>query len=362
MTAHKSFKITVAFALTFIFHPFSTFAQQDGSTEPAQEQFNATDMIMHHIQDAHGWHLLGSGENSVTLPLPVILYTEEGLVTFMSSEFHHDIEGENIVEKDGMRFVNYHETIYQLEEGAESLVFDSEGNPTNAVTPFDFSVTKNVASMFVTIILMIVFFFGLGRHYKKDSRAPRGAKSVLEGLVLFVRDDIAIPQIGEKKYMKFMPFLLTVFFFIWITNVLGLLPSAANVTGNIAVTASLGLFTLVLIVINGNRDYWKHTLWMPGVPTGVKPILTVVEVMGLIIKPLALMIRLFANITAGHIIILSLFSLIFILQSAGVASISVPFVIFMTILKLLVAFLQAFIFTMLSALFIGMAVEEHEDH
>lgn len=362
MTAHKSYKIIVAFTLSFIFHPFNSFAQQDTPGESSDERFNATDMIMHHIQDSHGWHLLGAGENAVTLPLPVILYTEDGLVSFMSSEFHHDIEGENVVEKNGMRFVNYHETIYQLKEGAESLVINADGYPANAVTPHNFSVTKNIASMFVTIILMIVFFFGLGRHYKKDSRAPRGAKSVLEALVLFVRDDIAIPQIGKKKHMKFMPFLLTVFFFIWITNLLGLLPSAANVTGNIAVTASLGFFTLAIIVINGNRDYWKHTLWMPGVPTGVKPILTVVEVMGLIIKPMALMIRLFANITAGHIIILSLFSLIFIMQSAGIAGISVPFVIFMTILKLLVAFLQAFIFTMLSALFIGMAVEEHEHH
>lgn len=362
MTAHKSFKIIVAFTLTFLVNPFISFAQQDMPDQPASEKFNATDMIMHHIQDAHGWHLLGAGENSVTLPLPVILYTDNGLVTFMSSEFHHDIEAKNIVERDGMQFVNYHETIYQLEEGEEALSFDTEGKPLNAVVPHDFSITKNVASMFVTIILMIVFFFSLARHHKKSTSAPRGANSVMEALVLFVRDDIAIPQIGKKKYMKFMPFLLTVFFFIWITNLLGLLPSAANVTGNIAVTASLGLFTLALIVINGNRDYWKHVLWMPGVPTGVKPILTVVEVMGLIIKPLALMIRLFANITAGHIIILSLFSLIFIMQSAGVAGISVPFVIFMTILKLLVAFLQAFIFTMLSALFIGMAVEEHEHH
>tara|TARA_B100001750_G_C15455517_1_gene571374 strand:- start:986 stop:1474 length:489 start_codon:yes stop_codon:yes gene_type:complete len=162
--------------------------------------------------------------------------------------------------------------------------------------------------------------------------------------------------------MKFMPFLLTVFFFIWITNLIGLLPGAANVTGNIAVTVSLGLFTLVLIVINGNKDFWKHTLWMPGIPTFVKPILTIVEVVGLIVKPVALMIRLFANITAGHIIILSLIGLIFILESAGVAGISVPFALFISVLELLVAFLQAFIFTMLSALFIGMAVQEHEHH
>lgn len=362
MTAHKSFRIIVAFTLSFLLLPFVSSAQDDMPADPSDEAFNPTDMIMHHIGDAHGWHFFGSGEQSVTLPLPVILYTDNGLVSFMSSEFHHDTEGQQIVEKGGMQFVNYHETIYQLNPGEEQIVFNEEGEVVNAVKPHDFSITKNVAAMFVTVIVMIIFFFGLAKHHKKDTTAPRGINSALEALVLFVRDDIAIPQIGEKKYMKFMPFLLTVFFFIWITNLLGLLPGAANVTGNIAVTAALGLFTLVLIVVNGNRDYWKHTFWMPGVPTGVKPILAVVETMGLLIKPIALMIRLFANITAGHIIILSLFSLIFILETAGVASISVPFVLFMTVLELLVAFLQAFIFTMLSALFIGMAVEEHEHH
>lgn len=185
---------------------------------------------------------------------------------------------------------------------------------------------------------------------------------MMETLVLFVRDEIARPQIGEKKFMRFMPFLLTVFFFIWITNLLGLLPGAANVTGNISVTVALGLFTLALILINGTSDYWKHVFWMPGIPGWVKPILAIVEVLGVFIKPIALMIRLFANITAGHIIILSLIGLIFILENAGVAGISVPFALFISVLELLVAFLQAFIFTMLSALFIGMAVEEHEHH
>ena len=159
-----------------------------------------------------------------------------------------------------------------------------------------------------------------------------------------------------------MPFLLTVFFFIWITNLLGLFPGAANVTGNISVTVSLGLVTLVLMIVNGNKDFWQHTLWMPGIPTFVKPILAVVELLGLFIKPIALMIRLFANITAGHIIILSLLGLIFILESVGVAGVSVPFALFISVLELLVAFLQAFIFTMLSALFIGMSVAEHEHH
>jgi F-type H+-transporting ATPase subunit a len=360
MIAQKSFKIIVTFALAIV--PFLAFSQDHEEEQAAEKKFNATDMIMHHIGDSHGWHFFGAGENSYTLPLPVILYTDNGLVSFMSSEFHHDTEGHHVVEKDGMSFVNYHENIYQLEEGAHAVEFDADHHPLNASVPLDLSITKNVAAMFITVILMLLFFLSLSRHHKKSKQAPKGFNNVLETLVLFVRDEIALPNIGEKKYMKFMPFLLTVFFFIWITNLLGLLPGAANVTGNIAVTVSLGLFTLVLILLNGNKDFWKHTLWMPGIPTFVKPILAVVEVMGLFIKPIALMIRLFANITAGHIVVLSLLGLIFILENAGVAGISVPFALFITVLELLVAFLQAFIFTMLSALFIGMAVEEHEHH
>lgn len=362
MIAHKSLKIIVTLTLTLALFPFSAFAKADSQAEKPKDEFDPTEMIMNHIGDSHSWHFFGEGEDSFSLPLPVILFTENGLVTFMSSAFHHDTEGHYVVEKDGMRFVNYNEDIYRLEAGAETVEFDEELAPLNATKPWDFSITKNVAAMLLTVILMLWFFFGLAGHHKKNEKAPSGFNNILETLVLFVRDEIARPQIGDKKYMKFMPFLLTVFFFIWITNLLGLLPGAANVTGNIAVTVSLGLFTLALILINGNKDFWKHTLWMPGIPTFVKPILAVVEILGLIIKPVALMIRLFANITAGHIIILSLIGLIFILESAGVAGVSVPFALFITVLELLVAFLQAFIFTMLSALFIGMAVAEHEHH
>lgn len=360
MKAHQSLKMIVTLTIAFAMMPFLSFAK--GDIAEAEEEFNPTEMIMHHIGDSHGWHFFGSGDSSYTLPLPVILYTDNGLVTFMSSEFHHDTEGDYIVEKDGMRFVNYHEKIYQLNPDAEKIEFNEEHEVLNAEKPIDFSMTKNVAAMLLTVIVMIVFFFSLARHHKKNEKAPKGLNNALESLVLFVRDDIAIPQIGKKKYMKFMPFLLTVFFFIWITNLLGLLPGAANVTGNISVTVALGLFTLILIIFNGNKDYWKHIFWMPGVPLPVKLLLAPIELIGLMIKPIALMIRLFANITAGHIIILSLLGLIFILEHAGVAGISVPFALFIMVLELLVAFLQAFIFTMLSALFIGAAVQEHEHH
>ena len=362
MTTHKSSKITVAFMLMLILNSFSSFAQLE-TEEVIDESFNPTEMIMHHIGDSHEWHFFGEGEDSFTLPLPVILWTDEGVVSFMSNEFHHDLEGEHIVEAGGQRFVNYHDKIYVLNEGETELQFNEETHAAlNADHPIDISITKNVASMLLTAILMFILFMGLARHYKKSKKAPKGFKNILETLVIFVRDEIAKPQIGEKKHMKFMPFLLTVFFFIWIANLMGLLPGAANVTGNISVTVALGLFTLVLILVNGNKDYWQHVFWMPGIPTPVKPILAIVEILGVFIKPIALMIRLFANITAGHIIILSLIGLIFILESTGVAFISVPFALFITVLELLVAFLQAFIFTMLSALFIGMAVQEHEHH
>lgn len=360
MTAQRSFKIIVTFALAIL--PFFAFSQEEGSKiDEAAKKFNASEMIMHHIKDSYGWHFFGSGDNSFTLSLPVILFTDNGLVTFMSSAFHHDYKGKYVVEKDGMKFVNYNEKVYQLEPGATALQKNEKGEVLNASRPWDFSITKNVAAMMLTIIVMLIFFFSLAGHHRKSKAAPKGFNNLMESLVLFVRNEIARPQIGDAKYKKFMPFLLTVFFFIWITNLLGLLPGAANVTGNIAITISLGLFTLVVIVANGNMDFWKHTVWMPGIPTFVKPILAVIEILGVfVIKPIALIIRLFANITAGHIIILSILSLIFILESAGVAGISVPFALFMIILKLLVAFLQAFIFTMLSALFIGMAVAEHE--
>lgn len=354
MIAKNSIKFLAA--LIILIMPLSVNAADSKHDEKSGE-FNATEMIMHHIADAHDWHFFGN----TVLPLPVILKTDNGIVSFMSSEFHHDKSGSHVVNKNGMSFVNYHEKIYQLNEGETQLKINEETHAAeNAVKPLDLSITKNVFAMFITVILMLILFLPMARSYKKNKQAPKGMNNLLEVFVLFIRDDIARPNIGEKKYMKFMPYLLTVFFFIWITNLLGLVPGGANVTGNIAVTVALGGFTLILILLNANKDYWKHVLWMPGVPVFVKPILAVVELLGVFIKPIALMIRLFANITAGHIIILSLLGLIFILKNAGIAGVSVPFALFISILELLVAFLQAFIFTMLSALFIGMAVEEHD--
>jgi F-type H+-transporting ATPase subunit a len=202
----------------------------------------------------------------------------------------------------------------------------------------------------------------IAKHYKTNGAvAPKGIASFLEPIVLLVRDDIAKQNISKYKYEKFMPYLLTIFFFIWLNNMLGLIPfipGGANLTGNISVTLVLACMTLIMILLNGNKNYWEHVLWMPGVPAAVKIILTPIEIIGIFTKPFALMVRLFANITAGHIVVLSLVSLVFIFKNMAMGAVSVPFTLFISVLELLVAFLQAYVFTMLSALFIGAAVEE----
>jgi F-type H+-transporting ATPase subunit a len=218
-----------------------------------------------------------------------------------------------------------------------------------------------VFSLFLAAIIIIIIFTSVSSSYKKRvGMAPKGLQSWVEPLIIFIRDDIARPNIGYK-FEKFMPLLLTIFFFIWFNNLLGLIPifpGGANITGNIAVTMVLATIVLIVVNVNGNKYYWAH-IFKPDVPFWLLPIMWVVEIIGIISKPFALMIRLFANITAGHIIVLSLVSLIFIFKSVAIAPVSVAFVIFMDVLELLVAFLQAFIFTMLTALFIGSAVEEH---
>ncbi|AXG69033.1 ATP synthase subunit a [Kordia sp. SMS9] len=352
MIAKKSIKnliLAVLFALPL-------FATASGSTKEGEEkEFNVVEMIMHHIADSHEWHLWGEGDNSVSIPLPVILYTDNGLVTFMSNEFHHDDSGHHIVTKNGMNFVRNHGKIYQLNTGETSVKMDAEKHITNGVKPLDFSITKNVASMFVSIFLILFIFTRIARSYK-TSKVPTGFAGLMEPLILFVRDDIAKSLINEKKYMKYVPYLLTLFFFIWVNNLLGLVPTGANLTGNIATTMVLAVLTLLIVNFSGNAHYWKHIFWMPGVPAPMKLILAPIEFIGIFTKPFALMIRLFANITAGHIIILSLVSLIFIFQWAGTPSMLLA--IFIMILEFVVAFVQAYIFTFLTALFIGMAVEE----
>ncbi|MCC7303678.1 MAG: F0F1 ATP synthase subunit A [Bacteroidia bacterium] len=320
-------------------------------------------MILHHVLDAHEWHLWGEGEHSVSVPLPVILWTDKGLDVFLSSAFHH---GTATVEKKYAYRIE-HEHIYIVDETGLK-------DERASATLIDLSVTKNVASIFVAMILMILIFRAVAKGYVRNKgKAPTGIQSFFEPLIIFVRDDVARPNIGEKKYEKYMPFLLTAFFFIWISNMMGLvplIPGGANVTGNISVTLVLACITFLITLFSSNGHYWRHILAMPGVPVPVLFILTPLEILGMFIRPLVLMLRLFANITAGHIVILSFVSLIFVFgemsSTAGYGSsvLSVFFVLFMSLLELLVAFLQAYVFTLLSAIYIGAAVEEghHAEH
>lgn len=373
MIAKKSIKFLTVLAI--VFSSFTAFAGGGGSSEKGgqvntPEQINA--YIKHHLADSHDFALFSytndAGERKhVGFPLPVIVWTSKGLKTFMSSAFHHNDDGHVIVDKGDVKLVKIHSKIYELNEGATEVSFDETHHATNAHKVLDFSITKSVFGMLLAGLLIFLGFSSLARGYKKGA-IPTGVGRVLEPLVLYVRDEIAKPNIGEKKYKKFMPYLLTVFFFIWILNLLGLTPIGFNVTGQIAVTVCLALFTAVIYLTNGSKDFWAHTLWMPGVPVILRPVLAIIELIGFVlIKPFSLLVRLFANITAGHFVVMSLIALMITLKNqfgaVGSTSISLILALFISVIEILVAFLQAFIFTMLSALFIGMAVEEHEhDH
>jgi F-type H+-transporting ATPase subunit a len=329
-----------------------------------------SEYILHHIKDAHDFHLFSYNDaeghrKHIGFPLPVIVYSSKGLRTFMSSEFYHDDSGHHVVESDGVSLVKYHEKIYELNEGVHAVEFDETHHPTNAHAVLDLSITKSVFGFLLVSLLMLFAFGRLAKQYKKQA-VPTGFGRVLEPLILYVRDEIARPNIGEKHYRRFTGFLMTVFFFIWTSNLLGLTPLGFNITGQLAVTFTLALFTYLITQFSGTKDYWKHIFWMPGVPVPMKIILAPIELLGTLTKPFSLMIRLFANISAGHIVVMSLISIAIIMKStlgaAGATLLSLALSFFLTLIELLVAFLQAYIFTMLSALFIGMAVEEHEHH
>ena len=356
--------------LTVFTAGFATSKTASKDTTEEDESFNASELIFHHIGDSHSFHVYGSDADhfpqALTVPLPVILWTDNGLVSFMSSEFHHDVDGKVIVEKNGAKFVNLHDKIYQLNEGASAVSFDKDHHATNAARPLDFSVTKNVFSMFLSVALILLIFLFSARSYKKSSNnMPSGIGRFMEPIVVFIRDEVAIPNIGETHYRRYMPFLLTLFFFIWINNVIGLIPFfpfSSNLSGNIAFTLTLAAITFIITIFSSKKYYWKHMLWMPGLPVPMKLFLAPIEIIGMFVKPIALMIRLFANITAGHVIVLSLIGLIFIFESFWVAPVSVLFTLFISVIEVLVVAIQAYIFTMLSALYFGQALEEEHEH
>ncbi|WP_460925852.1 F0F1 ATP synthase subunit A [Pontibacter brevis] len=330
------------FVLLFSFLTLTAFAEA-----PVEGgEFKPGDMITHHIADDYTWHFA----DGAVLYLPVILVDKGELKVFSSHNFYND--NHETVPYNG--YVLEHGHIYRANQAGEPLE-DQSGL-------YDLSITKNVASLFISVALLFGIFLTIASRYKKNAgKAPRGIQSFFEPIIIFVRDDIAKGNIGPK-YERYMPYLLTVFFFIWFNNLLGLMPGGANLTGNIAVTLILATLTLLITVFSGNKNYWKHIFATPGVPFWLAPIMIPVELIGILTKPFSLMVRLFANITAGHIIILSLFSLIFIFQSLAVGPLSVAFATFMNFLELFVALLQAYIFTLLSAMYIGGAVEEHHHH
>lgn len=324
-----------------------------------EKRTDNSEYVKHHTKDSHDFLIfsdLSEGKH-YGFPLPVILW-DEGLHIFMSSGFHH---GEQVVESNGSfyKLDSHSGKIYKTDmEG--TLDHDENHHVINAM-PLDFSITKNV---FMTMIMMLVLFLvfrAVAKSYK-TGLAPSGAAKFFEPIILFIRDEIAIPNIGEKHYKKYMVYLLTVFFFIWFLNLAGMTPFGVNVTGNIAVTFTLAIFTFIITHVTAGKAYWGHIFWMPGVPVPMKIILAPIEVIGLLVKPFALMIRLYANMLAGHIVLGSLIAVVFFFDSIAAKGAFVGLTFFLNIIELLVALLQAYIFTMLTALYFGGASAEHDDH
>lgn len=390
-------KTLILLVLAFVFQTDQLSAQHEEqvtashqaaeSHQGTEGEWKIQDMIFEHINNSNEFHIFGH----VAIPLPVIVWSkEDGLTTFMSSKLEHGHKAYNRYVLDAgvvkrvkstdfpAGLVDVHAINHENRKGEEiaSLEHDGKtyelesGSTIGKHTSFtDFSISKKVFTMILASIFLIWLFTSVAKAYeKRKGMAPTGKQNLMEVMVNFIIDEVAKPMLGDR-YMKYLPFLLTIFFFILTLNLFGLIPFfpfGANVTGNIAVTMALAIITFVLVNINGNGDYWKHIFWMPGIPVPMKIFLAPIELLGIFIKPVSLMIRLFANITAGHIIILSLVGLIFVFGQLGAsiggasagALIAVPFTLFMNLIELIVALIQAFIFTILAASYIGAATEE----
>jgi F-type H+-transporting ATPase subunit a len=374
------YRVAAVFMAIFSILSVNLVAQHnEGQTPPSEAEakanahhaekeggFSLKNELFSHIMDSHDWHIfsVGEGEHAfhATVPLPVIVYTaSKGLNIFSSSRFHHGHESYNgfTLNKVGTTKTDANGKV--VERMAEEIT--AEGGEK----VWDFSITKNILCMFISMALLIWIALAAAKGSKQNgaTKAPKGLQNVLEPIITFIRDNVAKPFLGSK-WANYMPLLLTFFFFIWINNLLGLLPLGFNLTGNIAVTAMLALIFFVVMLFKSNKYFWGHIFNPPGVPLGIKFILVPIEFISIFIKPVALALRLFANIFAGHTIIICIISLIFIMASkfgsgAGIGSmfISIPFTIFMFFIELLVAAIQAFIFTNLAAVFIGQATEEH---
>jgi len=342
-TAKTAFLSLFLFIFAFAFS--GTSAQEEPEPEfndhqsNTEKEFNASEVIIHHVLDDHSWHLFDGHYG--TIFLPVIVYSsEKGLDIFSSGHFYD--EHHNLIEYNGYKLEHNH--IYLA--GTDKTVLD-------------LSITKNVAMLLINATLLILVMLSVGKAYKRNAgKAPKGIQSFIEPIIIFVRDEVVKPNIGHH-YEKYLPYLLTLFFFILFGNLLGLLPGAGNLTGNIAVTLVLALFTFLITNFSGNKNYWSHIFWTPGVPLPLRLVILPVEIIGIFTKPISLTIRLFVAITAGHIVLLALISLAFIFQSVTVGFMSSAIVLFISLIELLVAGIQAYVFTLFTALYIGMATEEH---
>ena len=356
----------------------TAIAQEKHETEKTEKKaFDANEVIFGHVLDAHEFHFLsykGSDglQHHATIPLPVILYSKaKGFDVFMSSKFEHgeqNFKGYDLLtDEEIAEFVKNGGDPKKYTAGQIVAVNDN-GEFDNNVKVYDVSLTRNVVQMLLALTLLVWVLLFMAKKYRSGqgiTSAPKGIQNLMETLINFIRDEVAVPNLGHK-YKKYFPYLLTVFFFILINNLVGLIPGSANVTGNIAFTMVLSVISFIVIMFSTNKHYWGH-IFNPPVPVGVKPILVLVEALGVLTKPFALMIRLFANMIAGHIIIISLISLIFIFGSLsaaigwGFSPLSIAFVVFIYFIELLIAFLQAYIFTILTAVFIGQAFEGGHD-
>ena len=352
--------------LIFLLSGLTSLSAKDSET---LENKNGSDLkseikayILHHLEDSYYFNLMSYTDNIndkkvyIGIPLPVIIW-DNGLRIFSSTKLNH---GKSVVQSGNNFYKLYHSKIYKTDADG-TINYDESHHPVN-LKPLDFSITKNVVSILFTALIMLLLFKGLADSYKKNGMIAKGVGRFFEPIVLYVRDEIAIPNIGQKHYKRFMSYLLTLFFFIWFLNLLGLTPLGINVTGNIAITFALALLTFIITNFSGKKTYWKHIFWMPGVPIPMKIILAPIELLGVVIKPFSLMIRLYANISAGHIVLMSLISLMFIFRNWLGSSLSFALAFSISIIEILVALLQAYIFTVLSALYFGFAVEDHDDH
>lgn len=360
----RFFSIVFLTTILIVFSNFSTYASSD------TEQFDAGPFIIDHVTDSYGWHICGEGDKSVTIPLPIMLFDNGHFVTFMSNKFHH---GEAAYNGYAMGWGENKGTIVKLSDNYTGHLEEGETYAVDHICKLNISITKNVCALFISLILIAWIFLSVAKQYKKrPNQAPKGLQALVEPVIVFIQDEVINPSLG-KNAPKYTPYLLTLFFFILLNNLMGLIPifpGGANLTGNIAVTGILALLTFFITQFSGNKEYWVDIVNTPGVPWWLKiplPIMPFVEIIGIFTKPFVLMVRLFANITAGHIIVLGFISLIFIFgQMApaigyGVSIVSVFFYIFMGCLELLVAFIQAFVFTLLSSIYIGMACGNHEE-